>query len=63
MLTDASTRARIGQVADLSDNQQYADVTAREQALIRGHADMAYSGFITGHCREPVGTQLRSRPD
>ncbi len=47
MLTDTAARARIGQIADLSDSQQYADVAAREQALICGHADMAYSGFIT----------------
>lgn len=47
MLTDAATRARIGQIADLSDSQQYADVAAREQALVCGHADMAYWGFIT----------------
>ena len=47
MLTDAATRARIGQIADLSDNQHFADVAAREQALICGHADMAFSGYIT----------------
>jgi hypothetical protein len=47
MLTDAATRSRIGQIADLSDSQQYADVAAREQALICGHADLTYWGFIT----------------
>jgi hypothetical protein len=47
MLTDAATRARIGQIAELSDNQHFADVAAREQALICGHADMAFSGYIT----------------
>jgi len=47
MLTEAATRARIGQIADVSDSQRYADVSAREQALVRGHADMAFWGFIT----------------
>lgn len=47
MLTDAATRARIGQIADLADSQRYADVAAREQALVCGHADMAFWGFIT----------------
>lgn len=47
MLTDAATRARMGQIADLSDSQRYADVAAREQALVCGHADMAFWGFIT----------------
>lgn len=47
MLTDASTKARIGQIADLADSQHMADLDAREQALIGGHADMAFSGFVT----------------
>lgn len=47
MMTDAATRSRIGQIADLSDSQQFADVAAREQALVCGHADLAYSGFVT----------------
>jgi hypothetical protein len=34
MLTDASTRARIGQVADLTDAPEVADINAREQAVI-----------------------------
>jgi len=44
MMTDAATGARIGQIADLSDSQKYADVAAREQALICGHADMPVEG-------------------
>jgi hypothetical protein len=47
MLTDATTRARIGQVAELTDAQEIADINAREQAVICGHADMIFSGFVT----------------
>lgn len=47
MLTDASTKARIGQITDLSDAQRMADLDAREQALICGHAEVVFSGFLT----------------
>jgi Putative type VII ESX secretion system translocon, EccE len=47
MLTDAVTKARIGQIADLADAQHMADLDAREQALICGHADLVFSGFVT----------------
>jgi hypothetical protein len=47
MLTDAATRARIGQIVDLTDAQEMADINAREQAVICGHADMIFSGFVT----------------
>jgi hypothetical protein len=45
-LTDAAQKARIGQLADLSDAQEYQDVLDRERALISGHADLEYSGFV-----------------
>ena len=46
-VTDSAQRAKIGQIQDLSDRQQYEDVLTREQALIAGHADMEFSGFLT----------------
>jgi hypothetical protein len=46
-ITDSAQRAKIGQIPDLSDRQQYEDVLTREQALIAGHADMEFSGFVT----------------
>jgi hypothetical protein len=46
-ITDSAQKARVGQIQDLSDHQEYDDVLAREQALIAGHADMEFSGFIT----------------
>ncbi|HQU00591.1 MAG TPA: hypothetical protein PLG60_08820, partial [Acidimicrobiales bacterium] len=32
---------------DLSDVQEFSDLLKREQALINGHADVEFSGFIT----------------
>jgi Putative type VII ESX secretion system translocon, EccE len=46
-ITDSVQRAKIGQTQDLSDRQQYEDVLTREQALISGHADVMFSGFVT----------------
>lgn len=45
-LTDAAQNARIGRIADLSAEQEYHDVLTRERALISGHADMRFCGFI-----------------
>ena len=45
-LTDAAQKSRIGQIADLADAQELADVMTREQALISGHADMRFTGLI-----------------
>lgn len=46
-ITDAGHKAKVGQVQDLSDVQEYHDLLAREQALISGHADVEFSGFLT----------------
>jgi hypothetical protein len=46
MITDTHQKARIGQLADLSDAQEYEDVITRERALISRHADVAFSGFL-----------------
>jgi hypothetical protein len=46
MITDSHQKAKIGQLADLSDAQEYEDVVSRERALIAGHADMEFSGFL-----------------
>jgi hypothetical protein len=46
-LTDARQKAKTGRIIDQSDEQEYTDVLARERALIAGHADMRYCGFLT----------------
>ena len=45
-LTEAQQNARIGKIADLSADQEYADVLARERALVAGHVDLRFSGFL-----------------
>jgi hypothetical protein len=45
-LTDAAQKTRIGQIADLADAQELADVLTRERALIGGHADLRFTGLI-----------------
>jgi hypothetical protein len=45
-LTDADQKARIGQVADLSDTAEYQDILRREQELAIGHADLRFAGLI-----------------
>jgi hypothetical protein len=44
--TDASQKARIGALADLSDAAEWSDVLDREKAILNGHADMRFSGLI-----------------
>jgi len=46
-ITDREQKTKTGRIIDLSDDQEYADVLARENALVSGHADMRYSGFLT----------------
>jgi hypothetical protein len=45
-ISDSVQKAKIGQIEDLSDAQEYEDLLERERALISGHADVAFSGFI-----------------
>jgi hypothetical protein len=45
-VTDSAQKARVGQVQDLADAQEYHDILTREQALISGHADVEFSGFV-----------------
>ena len=45
-ITDAHHRASLGQVADLAGAREYEDLLQRERALLNGHADVAFSGFL-----------------
>ena len=45
-ISDSVQKAKIGQIEDLSDVKEYEDLLERERALISGHADVAFSGFI-----------------
>jgi hypothetical protein len=46
-LTEAQQNARIGKIADFAAEQEYADVLTRERALISGHVDLRFSGFVS----------------
>jgi hypothetical protein len=46
-ITDSAQKAKVGQLADLSDAQEYADLLARERSVVAGHTDVEFSGFVT----------------
>lgn len=45
-VTDASQKARIGALANLSDEAEWSDVIDRERALLNGHADLRFTGLV-----------------
>lgn len=45
-LTDAEQRARIGQLGDFSDAQEYQDLLQRERELVAGHTDLLFAGVL-----------------
>jgi hypothetical protein len=45
-LTDAHQNDKLGKITDFASQQEYADVLARERALVAGHADLRFAGFI-----------------
>ncbi len=65
-VADSAQKARIGQVADLSDAQEYEDLLARERSVISGHTDILFTGFVTVTATTPealeaaVGTVKRA---
>jgi hypothetical protein len=46
-VADQTQKARIGQVADLSDAHEYQDLLTRERSVISGHTDVEFTGLIT----------------
>lgn len=46
-VADSTQKARVGQLADLSDAQEYEDLLARERSVIAGHTDVEFTGFVT----------------
>lgn len=44
--TDATQKARIGALANLSDDAEWSDVIDRERALLNGHADLRFTGLV-----------------
>lgn len=58
--TEASQKARMGALADLSDTVERDDVLDRERAIIAGHADIRFTGLvaITAVTREALEAAL-----
>ena len=46
-VADQAQKARIGQIADLSDAEEYQDLLNRERSIISGHTDVEFTGFVT----------------
>ena len=46
-VADSAQKAKVGQLADLSDAQEYEDLLARERSVIAGHTDVEFTGFVT----------------
>lgn len=46
-VADSTQKSRIGQIADLSDAQEYDDLVARERSVIAGHTDVEFTGLVT----------------
>lgn len=46
-VADSTQKAKIGQLADLSDGQEFDDLLTRERSIIAGHTDVLFSGYIT----------------
>jgi hypothetical protein len=46
-LADQAQKARIGQIAELSDAREYQDLLDRERSVIAGHTDVEFTGLVT----------------
>ncbi|MDA8045101.1 MAG: type VII secretion protein EccE [Actinomycetota bacterium] len=46
-VADSAQKAKVGQLADLADAQEYEDLLARERSIISGHTDVVFTGFVT----------------
>ena len=45
-VADAAQKRRVGQIADLSDAQEYDDLITREKSVVAGHTDVVFTGFV-----------------
>ena len=46
-VSDQAQKARVGQITDLSDTQEFQDLLDRERSVIAGHTDIEFIGFVT----------------
>jgi hypothetical protein len=46
-VADQAQKARVGQIADMADAQEYQDLLNRERSVIAGHTDVEFVGLVT----------------
>ena len=46
-IADSAQKARVGQLADLSDPEEYDDLIARARSVILGYTDVEFTGLVT----------------
>lgn len=46
-IADMAHKQRVGQIADLSDTQEYDDLLTRERSVVGGHTDVEFCGLLT----------------
>jgi len=46
-VADMTHKQKIGQIADLSDSQEYEDLISRERSVVAGHTDVEFAGLVT----------------
>jgi hypothetical protein len=46
-VADMAHKQKVGQIADLSDAQEYEDLLSRERSVVAGHTDVEFAGLIT----------------
>lgn len=52
-VADMAHKAKVGQIADLSDSQEYDDLLTRERSVVAGHTDVEFAGLITVTAVDP----------
>ena len=52
-VADMTHKAKVGQIADLSDAQEYDDLLSRERSVVAGHTDVEFAGLITVTAADP----------
>jgi hypothetical protein len=57
-VADSAQKVRIGQLADLSDAQEYDDLLARERSVISGHTDVEFTGLLTVTALTPEALEV-----
>jgi hypothetical protein len=52
-VADMTHKQKVGQIADLSDAQEYEDLLNRERSVVAGHTDVEFAGLIAVTASDP----------